>query len=128
VSDYFLPQASPTVTIVKFCCRYSQFQDEYTLDQILKSPKVSGPLTKLQCCPTSDGAAAAILATEDFVLRHNLQQNAVEILGMEMATDLPSSFNDKSCIKVVSSCDRRIVRFGNGAHSHTFNLRRLDTI
>ena len=25
------------------------------------------PLTKLQCCPTSDGAGAAILASEDFV-------------------------------------------------------------
>ncbi|TOF82046.1 lipid-transfer protein, partial [Vibrio parahaemolyticus] len=37
---------------------YSQFQDEYTLQQILESPKVTGPLTKLQCCPTSDGSGA----------------------------------------------------------------------
>lgn len=29
--------------------RYSQFQEEYTLEQILKSPKVFDPLTKLQC-------------------------------------------------------------------------------
>lgn len=81
--------------------RYSQFREEYTIEQILSSPKVSGPLTKLQCCPTSDGAAAVILATEDFVLRNNLQRNAVEILGMEMTTDLPSTFADKSCLKVV---------------------------
>ncbi|KAL8877674.1 MAG: hypothetical protein Q9198_004354 [Flavoplaca austrocitrina] len=32
---------------------YSQFQDVYTLDQILSSPTVHAPLTKLQCCPTS---------------------------------------------------------------------------
>lgn len=70
----------------------------------MNSPTVSGPLTKLQCCPTSDGAAAVILATEDFVIRNNLQRNAVEILGMEMSTDLPSTFSEKSCLKVVCQC------------------------
>ncbi|KAK7075636.1 sterol carrier protein 2, partial [Halocaridina rubra] len=73
---------------------YSQFQEEYTLEQIMNSPKVSGYLTKLQCCPTSDGSAAAILASEDFVRSHGLENQAVEILGMEMATDLPSAFGD----------------------------------
>ncbi|BES90092.1 Sterol carrier protein [Nesidiocoris tenuis] len=80
---------------------YSQFQEEYSMEDITSSPKVFGPLTKLQCCPTSDGAAAAILATEDFVIAHGLQENAVEILGMEMVTDLPSTFNERSCMKLV---------------------------
>ena len=80
---------------------YSQFQDEYTLEQILAAPQVYGPLTKLQCCPTSDGAAAVVLASEDFVKKHNLGARAVEIAGMAMATDLPSSFGEKSCIKLV---------------------------
>jgi acetyl-CoA acetyltransferase len=62
---------------------------------------VHSPLTKLQCCPTSDGGAAAVLASEDFVRERGLEARAVEILGIEMATDLPSSFEDKSCIKVV---------------------------
>ncbi|MCK6553983.1 lipid-transfer protein [Candidatus Binatia bacterium] len=80
---------------------YSQFQDEYTLEQILNAPMVYEPLTKLQCCPTSDGSGAAILASEDFVKRHNLQARAVEIAGMAMATDLPSTFGEQSCIKLV---------------------------
>lgn len=79
----------------------SQFRDLYTMEQILQSPKVYGPLTKLQCCPTSDGAAAAILASEKFVKAHGLESKAVEILGMEMATDLPSTFADKSLMKIV---------------------------
>lgn len=74
----------------------SQFRDEYTLDQILASPKVYGPLTKLQCCPTSDGSAAAILCSEAFAIKHGLMDRAVEILGMEMATDLGSTFGDSS--------------------------------
>lgn len=69
---------------------YAQFQVEYSLEDILKSTSIHGYLTKLQCCPTSDGAAACILASETFVRRHNLEDQAVEIIGMEMATDLPS--------------------------------------
>jgi len=74
----------------------SQFRDEYTLEQIMASPRVYGPLTKLQCCPTSDGSAAAIVVSEDFAKKHGLMDQAVEILGMEMATDLPSTFGDSS--------------------------------
>ena len=80
---------------------YSQFQDEYSLEDILNAPMVYEPLTKLQCCPTSDGAGAAILASEAFVKKHGLQDQAVEILGMAMTTDYASSFDEKSDIKLV---------------------------
>ena len=79
-----------------FYYRKSQFRDEYTLDQIMASPVVYGPLTKLQCCPTSDGSAAAIIVSEEFAMKHGLMDRAVEILGMEMTTDLPSTFGDSS--------------------------------
>ncbi len=80
---------------------YSQFQDEYSLEDILAAPMVYDPLTKLQCCPTSDGSGAAILVSEDFVKQHGLEAQAVEIAGMAMATDLPSTFDEKSDIKLV---------------------------
>jgi sterol carrier protein 2 len=80
---------------------YSQFQDEYSLEQIKAAPMVWDPLTKLQCCPTSDGAGAAILASEEFVRKHNLQSKAVEILGMAMQSDFKSTFDEKSSIKLV---------------------------
>ena len=82
---------------------YSQFQDEYTLDDILNAKMVYEPLTKLQCCPTSDGAGAAILASEDFVKKHGLQKQAIEIVGMCMTTDFSSSFDTKSCIKLIGA-------------------------
>ncbi|HEY7437772.1 MAG TPA: lipid-transfer protein [Acidimicrobiia bacterium] len=80
---------------------YSQFQDVYTVDEILAAPMVHEPLTKLQCCPTSDGSAAVILASEDFVREHGLESQAVEILGMSMHTDFPSSFESDSDMKFV---------------------------
>lgn len=80
---------------------YSQFQQEYSLEQIKNSPVVYEPLTKLQCCPTSDGSAAAIVVSEEFVRSHKLEGQAVEIIGMEMSTDLPSTFKENSCIKMI---------------------------
>ena len=82
---------------------YSQFRDEYSLEQIKAAPMVWEPLTKLQCCPTSDGSGAAIVASEDFVRKHGLQGKAVEILGMAMASDFKSTFDEKSSIKLVGS-------------------------
>nr|XP_054764322.1 sterol carrier protein 2-like [Lytechinus pictus] len=79
----------------------SQFQKEYSMEEIRNSPKVYEPLTKLECCPTSDGAAAAILCNEDFVINHGLQDQAVEIAGMTMKTDKPNTFEDKSSMKLV---------------------------
>jgi sterol carrier protein 2 len=62
------------------------------------------PLTKLQCSPTSDGAAAAILCSEEFVIKHGLQGNAIEIIAQSMKTDLPSAVKggeDRTCINSI---------------------------
>ena len=78
---------------------YSQFRDKYTLEQVSTSQQIFGPLTKLQCCPTSDGAAAAVLCSEKFVREHHLEDQAVEIVGMVLRTDPTSSFSEKSLMK-----------------------------
>uniref|UniRef100_A0A8D1WH45 Sterol carrier protein 2 n=1 Tax=Sus scrofa TaxID=9823 RepID=A0A8D1WH45_PIG len=80
---------------------YSQFQKEYSLDEVMSSQRIFEYLTILQCCPTSDGAAAAVLASEVFVQKNGLKSKAVEIVAQEMMTDLPSSFEENSMIKVV---------------------------
>ncbi|KAI0455055.1 thiolase-like protein [Xylaria acuta] len=76
---------------------YSQFQDVYTLEQIMKSPMIHEPLTKLQCCPTSDGGAAAVLVSQDFLdARPHLKDQAILIAGQCLATDAPSLFSGSS--------------------------------
>ena len=82
---------------------YSQFQEEYTLEEILSAKMVHAPLTRLQCCPTSDGAGAVVLASEEFVHKHSLEDQAVEILGQSMVTDTPETFEQKSSIKLIGS-------------------------
>ena len=81
---------------------YAQFQTEYTLQEIKDAPIIHEPLTKLQCSPTSDGAAAAIVASERFVDEHDLWDQAIEIAGQAMVTDLSSSFDESAdCISIV---------------------------
>lgn len=69
----------------------------------MKSPKIHEPMTKLQCCPTSDGAAAAIIVSEKFVIENNLQDQAVEILSSALTTDKSNTFDDKSFRKLAGS-------------------------
>lgn len=80
---------------------YAQFQDVYTLQEILDSRTVYEPLTKLQCSPTSDGSGAAIIASEAFVDRHDLADQAVEIVGQAMTTDFASTFDAKTAAALV---------------------------
>ena len=82
---------------------YAQFQTEYSLDEIKEAREIYSPLTKLQCSPTSDGSAAAIVASERFVDQHDLRDQAVEIVGQAMVTDLSSTFDSKSSINVVGA-------------------------
>jgi sterol carrier protein 2 len=70
---------------------YAQSRTAYNLEQIATASKVYDPLTKLQCCPTSDGAAAAILVSESFAQSHGLLDQCVEILAMALATDTSTS-------------------------------------
>jgi acetyl-CoA acetyltransferase len=99
---------------------YAQFQDEYTLDDILNARMVFDPLTKLQCCPTSDGGAAAILCNEEVVRRQGLEDRAVEIKAIAMTTDFPSTFDERSMIKLVgadmttAAADRIYAQSGHG--------------
>lgn len=48
---------------------YAQYHDDLTLEEVKNSRMISDPLTLLQCCPTGDGAAAAVLCSKDIARR-----------------------------------------------------------
>ncbi len=79
----------------------AQFQDEYTIHEIKSAKMIHEPLTKLQCSPTSDGSAAAVIASERFVDEHGIGDRAIEISGQAMVTDMASTFDERSTIKIV---------------------------
>ena len=67
------------------------FTEALTVEQVLASPMIIEPLTKLQCCPPTSGGAAAILVSEAFARKRGLDAQ-VQISGMAMVTDRHDSF------------------------------------
>lgn len=67
------------------------FRDQLTVEQVLASPMLYDPITRLQCCPPTCGAAAAVLVSDAFARRNGLA-SAITILAQAMTTDAPDSF------------------------------------
>ena len=71
---------------------YAVFTEPVTVEEVLASPRIFGPLTRLQCCPPTCGAAAAVLVSEDFARARGLR-TGVAIAAQAMTTDTPASFD-----------------------------------
>ena len=76
------------------------FRQTLTLDEVMASPTVFGPLTRFQCCPPTCGAAAAVICSADFAKRHDLDRRVV-IAAQAMTTDRPSTFDSHDMRKLV---------------------------
>ena len=60
----------------------AQRQKLRTLDEVMAPPQISGPLTRLQCCPVGEGAAAVIVASGDGIRKFGLDvSRAVRVLS-----------------------------------------------
>lgn len=71
---------------------YAVFRDPVTVEEVMGSPHIFGPLTRLQCCPPTCGAAAAIVTSKAFASAHELRTD-VAIVAQAMTTDTPTSFD-----------------------------------
>jgi sterol carrier protein 2 len=80
---------------------YAQFRISVSEADVEKSQAICFPLNKLHCCPTSDGAACAIVCSEDFVIKNKLQDQAVEILACCLGSDKHETFVGDSAINLV---------------------------
>ena len=71
---------------------YAVFTAPVTAEEVLASPRIFGPLTRLQCCPPTCGAAAAVVVSEEYARAHGLRSD-VAITAQAMTTDTPGSFD-----------------------------------
>jgi len=68
--------------------RYAQRQKAVTLEEVMAGPPISGALTRLQCCPVGEGAAAVIVASEDAIARLGIDRNrAVRVIASVTRTE-----------------------------------------
>ncbi len=64
----------------------AHFQFEVTLEEVLKSRPIAWPLKLLDCSPISDGAAAAVLASEDVARKITDTPVWIEAIGYSSDT------------------------------------------
>jgi len=65
----------------------AHFQKEVTAEKVSNASIVADPLTLFDCCPTSDGAASVVLASERIVKDFGISDQAVRVLGVGHGTD-----------------------------------------
>jgi acetyl-CoA acetyltransferase len=78
------------------------FRKEVTVEEVMASPVLLGPMTRLMACPPTCGAAAAIICSEKFAKQHGLDTR-VTIVAQAMTTDTPSTFEARNMMQLVGS-------------------------
>jgi acetyl-CoA acetyltransferase len=63
---------------------YAQYREVYTLEDILNSPLIAEPLTRLMCSPIGDGAAAVLLCPQSMAGRYTAKP--VRVLASVLAS------------------------------------------
>jgi len=76
------------------------FRDEISVEEVMASPRMTKLLTRLQCCPPTCGAGAAIVCSQEFAQQHAIDAT-VRIASQAMTTDFPSTFDDDDMMRVV---------------------------
>ena len=84
---------------------YAIFRQPVSVEEVLASPMVADPLTRLQCCPPTCGAAAAVLCSPAFARKHKLDTR-ISVAAQAMTTDREDSFGD-SPMRVIGYCMSR---------------------
>jgi sterol carrier protein 2 len=79
------------------------FRDPTTVEEVLASAPIFGRLTKLQCCPPTCGAAAAVVVSAGYARRKGLMARSVAIAGQSLTTDGRASFDTGSMIDGVGA-------------------------
>ena len=81
---------------------FSQYRNEVTLEDVMNARMVAYPNTLYMCCPTGDGAAAAILVSEDklkqFAGGRKRPRVAASVLTSDPYTDRDLALPDVSTL------------------------------
>ncbi len=73
---------------------YAHFQKVFSMEEILNSRMIAEPLTLYQCCPTSDGASAAVICAKEVIPKYSIDPSRiVDVVGMALQT---SSYEKRS--------------------------------
>jgi len=99
---------------------HAQLDFECTLEDARDAPMVADPLTLYHCCPTTDGAAAVLVASEE--VASELSDEPVRVAGVGAASDAVGLFQRDTYAGVPASAlaaERAYDRAGLDANAVT---------
>lgn len=85
---------------------FSQFRKDFTVEEVLAAPPITYPLTLPMCAPLSDGAAAAILCTEEGLKRIGADKNR----AIKIAASVLKSFTHRDMADLEHGVGRRAAK------------------
>jgi acetyl-CoA acyltransferase len=85
------------------------FRDLVTVEQVLSTPMMFEPLTRLQCCPPTCGAAAALVVSTVYAKKRGLRSD-VAIAAQALTTDRNASFSGDLTMVVGRDMSMRAAR------------------
>lgn len=62
----------------------AQYRKEFTVEEVLASRMIADPITLLQCCPNTDGAAALVMCSMDVARRYTA--NPIRVLSSALVS------------------------------------------
>jgi acetyl-CoA acetyltransferase len=76
----------------------AQYQNTFTVEEVLEAPEVAWPLTRPMCSPIGDGAAAVVICSEEFAKKIGAD-HAVEVAACMLASgEDPAQEKDSSTL------------------------------
>ena len=69
----------------------ARFRKKVTLEEVLASKMVASPIKLYDCCPISDGAAAAVLCPTE--IAHHFHKKPIDILASAQTTGFSTSYD-----------------------------------
>jgi acetyl-CoA C-acetyltransferase len=79
-------------------CPYAEYRFEVTVERVLNSPVVCWPLHLLDCCPQTDGAAAAIVCRADLAKKYT--DKPVYVLGTATGIDCKDMWDKDNFVEM----------------------------
>ena len=80
----------------------AQYQNKFTVEEVIAAPEVAWPLTRPMCSPIGDGAAAAIICSEDFARKAGVG-NGVEVAATILASGEDPDKRKESALRKASA-------------------------
>jgi acetyl-CoA C-acetyltransferase len=70
----------------------AHFRSPVTVEQVVRAPRVADPLGTLDCTPTTDGAAAVVLASVEWARSHGRPYAVIEGVGLAVVDGYYTGF------------------------------------